>query len=437
MAQQILPTNTFTTAKWIVSPTASDGTHTTIASALTSASSGDTIFIRPGTYTENPTLKAGVNLTAFGSDGSLNGIGNVIINGTCTLTTAGTVTISGIQLQTNSAALLAVTGSAASIVNLQNCYLNCSNNSGITFSSSSSSAQININNCFGNLGTTGINLFSHSGAGQLLFYYSRFTNLGGSTTASTASAGALISVWSNFSSPVTTSSTNAMSMYQTIIDSTAQNVTPLTVGGSGTQGIALSQFYAGTASAISISSTANVFSTFVSSTNTHAITGGGSLNYSNISFANGGSVLINVTTQNGGVAMGGVFQAPSAGFIGEQIRALNGTGTSLSSGVAGSITSINLTAGVWDVSCVSEAILTGATAGYTFGISTSPTGINLAQFDAYLDIFIAGTGLRLSGAIPTYRAVLTATTTYYLVGSPGFSTGVCTAYGRISATRVG
>src|SRR5258708_20620706 len=127
MANQQLSTNTFGVAKWIVSATASDGTHTTIASALTSASSGDTIFIRPGTYTENLTLKAGVNLSAFGSDSSQNGTGKVIISGTCTMTTAGSVTISGIQLQTNSAALLAVTGTLASVVNLQNCYLNCTN----------------------------------------------------------------------------------------------------------------------------------------------------------------------------------------------------------------------------------------------------------------------------------------------------------------------
>src|ERR1043166_1875682 len=125
MAQQIVSTNTFTTAKWIVSATASDGTHTTIATALTSASSGDTIFIRPGTYTENLTLKAGVNIAAFICDGYTP---NVTISGTLTLTTAGTVSISGIRLQTNSAAVLAVTGSAASNVFLINCYLNLTNN---------------------------------------------------------------------------------------------------------------------------------------------------------------------------------------------------------------------------------------------------------------------------------------------------------------------
>ena len=97
------------------------GDFTTIAAALTASSSGTTIFLRPGTYTENPTLKAGVNLSAYGSDSSLNGTGNVIINGTCTLSTAGSVTISGVQLQTNSANAIVVSGSVASVLNLNNC----------------------------------------------------------------------------------------------------------------------------------------------------------------------------------------------------------------------------------------------------------------------------------------------------------------------------
>ena len=111
-----LSTNNYGPAKFIVDASAANGTHTTIAAALTSASSGDTIFIRPGTYTENLTLKAGVNLCAFDCDDLTP---NVTISGKATFTAAGTVTISGIRLQTNSDFLLAVTGSAASIVHLK------------------------------------------------------------------------------------------------------------------------------------------------------------------------------------------------------------------------------------------------------------------------------------------------------------------------------
>lgn len=196
--------NNFGTAKWIVDAVAGQGTHTTIASALTESSSGDTIFIRPGSYTENLTLKAGVNLAAFTCDAFTP---NVTIIGKCTFTSAGTVTISGIRLQTNSDNFLAVTGSAASIVNLYDCYLNMTNATGITFSSSSSSAIIHFQNCNGNMATTGIALFSHSSSGRLNFYYCHITNTGSSVTRSTCSAGLVIYHHSEITSPVTTSST--------------------------------------------------------------------------------------------------------------------------------------------------------------------------------------------------------------------------------------
>src|SRR3954466_5475246 len=97
--------NNFSTSKWIVNPTAGLGTHTTIAAALTSASSGDTIDITPGTYTENFSLKAGVNITATGADGLTTNLGsgttasNVIILGSVTANYTGSVTLNGLQLK--------------------------------------------------------------------------------------------------------------------------------------------------------------------------------------------------------------------------------------------------------------------------------------------------------------------------------------------------
>lgn len=289
----------FGTAKWIVDPTLGSGTHTTIGAALTSASSGDTIFIRPGTYTENLTLKVGVNLTAFGCDSSLNATGTVIINGTCTLTAAGSVTISGIQLQTNSAALLAVTGTLASIVNLNNCYLNCSNSTGITFSSSSASAAININNCSGNLGTTGIGYFSDSSAGTLNIYNCDFANTGASTTASTKSAGALLARFSSLRFVLTYSSTDVTSSYiQCNTTTNAINTTAVTTSGTGTFTIDGGRIDSGTASAISagVGTTVACRNCIVFSSNTNAITGAGSLTYGGVEFSSTSNTM-NTTTQ--------------------------------------------------------------------------------------------------------------------------------------------
>jgi hypothetical protein len=293
MSKQQLGTNTFTTAKWIVSPTASDGTHTTIAGALAAASSGDTIFIRPGTYTENPTLVAGVNLAAFQCDY----LGHVIINGTCTLTTAGAVVITGIQLKTNSAALLAVTGSAASVVTLQNCYLNCVNNTGITFSSSSGSSGITLNNCSGDVATTGITLFSHSSAGLLIFNYCIFTNTGSSTTASTVSAGTMTTFSSSFNTLITTSGTGALSSQSTTFGNAVNGIS-VTLGGTGSNGSNYDNYSSGSASCVSVGTgaTANITNAVIASSNTNSIAGAGTVSYGDLIFT-GSSKTIGTTTQ--------------------------------------------------------------------------------------------------------------------------------------------
>ncbi len=288
--------NLFGVAQFIVDPLAGYGNFTTIQSAITAAVSGNTIFIRPGTYTENLTLKAGVNLTAFGCDSSQNATGHVIISGTCTLTTAGSVTISGIQLQTNSAALLAVTGTLASIVNLENCNLNMTNATGITFSTSSASGAINIRNCVGNLGTTGIAIFTHTSAGTLLFEFSDFRNSGASTTASTATAGSLTFINSFFGSVFTTSGTSGFSARNSSIEVSAINTTPLTLGGSGVQSWFGGVLNAGSASAVSASTaTAAVNNAFIASTNTNKFTGAGTINMSGNSY-NSSTAVMNPTT---------------------------------------------------------------------------------------------------------------------------------------------
>ncbi|MDP4120536.1 MAG: hypothetical protein Q8876_05720 [Bacillota bacterium] len=438
---QIISTNTFTTAKWIVSATASDGTHTTIQSAITSASSGDTIFIRPGTYTENLTLTAGVNLTAFGCDNSLNGTGKVIISGTCTLTTAGTVTISGIQLQTNSAALLAVTGTLASIVNLNNCYINCTNNTGITYSSSSASSAININNCFGDIGTTGISLFSASGAGNINMYNSVIGNSGSSSTASTVSAGSFNPTNSTIGFTTTTSSTGNFQANFCNIALATLNLICLTQGGNSGASANNTLFASGTASAITISTQLQLRNCQVFSSNTNAVTGAGTLVSAGTLFT-GSSSKSNVTTQTGGCASG-LTQgtAPSAGFVGEQIKSVVGaTSVTLTNNTNINVTSISLTAGIWDVT----GLLSINAGGNTFNRVQASISTTSATLGTAGDNLIDG-GIPLNGirdgfvCVPSYRITLSSTTTVYFVALVSLSAGGGTTLGggRLSATRVG
>lgn len=311
----LLNINPMSSSRWIVDALGFNGTHTTIASAITSATSGDTIFILPGTYTENLTLKAGVNLTAYDCDA----FNNVIISGNCTFTGTGTVNISGIRLQTNSAACLTVSGSNASIINLINCFINCSNSSGITFSSSNASATITTYYCNGDLGTTGIKIFTHTSAGTLQFNYTRFSNTGGSITASTQSAGTMGAANSKFKSPITTSGTATFSPNYTDFNTIDQNVTAVTFGGSGANTCNYCEFSSGSASAISVGSTLEIRLGNISSGNTNTITGAGTVRLEGVQFS-GTSSGNNVSTVTGKPFQAGSF------FLGNNVQILSDTG---------------------------------------------------------------------------------------------------------------
>jgi len=286
-------TNTYGVAKWVVSADPTQGTHTTIQSAVNTAVSGDTVFIRDGTYTENVTVTtAGLSICAlFGSS-----IPNVLIIGGFTFSIAGSLHVSDLRIQTNSAPLLTIAGSAASIVFLKRVYLNCTNNTGISFTSSSSSAFLHIDYCLGTIAATGIALFAHSSPGSIKINYSSIDNAGLSTTANTASSGNLFTYYTSLLAPVTTSGTASFVSYHANIDTSAVNVTTLTIGGSGTNMCDTSYFASGTASTISISTNLTLADCTVNSSNsTAAITGSGTFNYTPVAFPS--TYSVNTATQ--------------------------------------------------------------------------------------------------------------------------------------------
>jgi hypothetical protein len=297
--------NRFGTAKWIVDPSLANGTHSTIAAALTSASSGETIFVRPGTYTENLTLKAGVNLTAYECDsGTLQTTANVTIIGKASFSAAGSVAISGIRLQTNSDYLLSVTGNAASLVNLIDCYLNITNNTGIQHSSSSANASIALNNCQGDIGTTGIAFCDLSVAGVLSVNSCYFYNTGATTTQSSIGGACMFfSFNSRLWFPILTTgiSTAGVGIIGGYITTSLLNVTALTINAtSGVSSLTNSLVSSGTASAISIGASAVLRMegiNEISCSNANIITGAGTLRYPGFTVSQSASAAMNVTTQ--------------------------------------------------------------------------------------------------------------------------------------------
>lgn len=283
-------------AKYIVNPTSgAGGNYTTIASAITAASSGETIFVMPGTYTENLTLKVGVNICAFECDAYTP---NVTIVGKMTMTTAGTVSIYGIRLQTNSDYILSITGSAASIVNLIGCYINATNNSAISSTTSSTSSIIRLSNCYGNLGTTGISYFSIE-HGTIYIDKCVFTNSGLSAAQSSATGDSSFNItYSDFTNAISNASSSTSTIFWSSLKLGGRAVIPVTTSSTSTTVIRYSRIESDSQSAITVGAGTVVEIEFcdIDSSNTNVITGSGTVKYGILDFTNS-SFKINTTTQ--------------------------------------------------------------------------------------------------------------------------------------------
>jgi hypothetical protein len=283
-----------------------NGDFTTIQAAINAAIPGDTIYLNPGTYTENPALKAGVNISALESVALTP---NVTIVGQCTFSSAGSVSLSGIRLQTNNNFLLSVTGSAASIVNLENCYLNCTNNTGINAASSGNSS-ISLYKCNGDIGTPGIAYFSLSSNTELFVVLGYYTNSGNSVAPSTIAGTAIWQMYNTyFHAVISTSGVSAgMTCFSCMFDTGALATPTITHNATSTGITFIDCFFASSGvSAITVGAGAivNVYNCQIFSSATNVITGAGTLNYGMNTYT-GTSSGINPTTQT--IAVGSAFQ---------------------------------------------------------------------------------------------------------------------------------
>lgn len=268
----------YSVAKGLIVDASGHGDFTNIQAAINAASSGQTIFVRPGTYTENPALKAGVEITSFSGNAFSE---NTIINGKCTFSGSGRVTISDICLQTNSDYALEITGSSTSTVFLYNCFINMTNNAGIHMTSSNASTILELANCEGN-SNAGQTLFVVSGAGSLLMVESQVGGTPSSTASTFSSSGTLDIYYTTLNSPITTSGTSSFvakyCYFQPGIDANG-----IILGGSG----GIQQiWHCQAACQIVINNTTTVSHSLINSAQTNVLTGSGTLKYAFISFIN-------------------------------------------------------------------------------------------------------------------------------------------------------
>lgn len=130
--------------------------------------------------------------------------------------------------------------------------------------------------------------------------------------------------------------------------------------------------------------------------------------------------------------------APAAGFIGERISA-SATSVATTTATPKTITSISLTAGIWDLCGMGFSTATGG-AGVMqvqkVGISSTDNTIEGNGGDQFAQINGVSLGV-CTGTVAGFRVSLSGTTTYYLVVQNNYTSTTCPTNARISGTRVG
>lgn len=298
------------------------GTFSTIASALAAAVSGQNIFIRPGTYTENIQLVAGVNLTAYNTDPYTP---TVVIVGQTAPPSSGTVNISGIQFRNTGSGNIFNGSGLSCAMNFTNCVFNnvLASANGFVVSGSSTTAVFTFYNCLFTYGTNVGQQIRNIGGATFTLYNCIMTGTGSATQFNCNTTSDVLNLFNcNIQGTITTS-TSANTFVNTKVDSSTNNTTAITCGN-----LTISNCYVLSGSAVAIhcsSSTTTISNTIIDSTNANAVdvTVAGTLNYSGLVFSNTG---INVSNAAGTVnTLPGQIVTITGSLTNAQIKALHGT----------------------------------------------------------------------------------------------------------------
>ncbi len=277
-------------AKFVVDQTTDLGTHTTIAAALAEAVFGETIFVRPGFYTEDLTLKAGVNICAFSIEFHNS---HTTIRGKLSASFVGATALQGLLLQTDGDYFLEVTGANATVINLNRCFLDAFDNDGINLNAVNGA--VNISRCGGNIVDPTAKMWDVTD-GVLDVNRTTFGNSGLSTTASNIDGTKVGRFFAcNIAFGLSTSGSVDLTLFHTLINNSFLNATCLTVASTGIHGATLSQFASGTATAITVTDNMSLNNCSIGSSNASVIDGVGALSYGGLVFGGTGSIS-NITT---------------------------------------------------------------------------------------------------------------------------------------------
>jgi len=379
--------NRYGTAQLIVAPTIAEGAnYTTIQAAITAAAANSTIFVRPGTYTENLSITKNVNIVAYGQAYKVDANISPIIKGKLTVSAGIVLKVFGCDLQTNAGNIVDCSAIGA-IAILSDC--RCTIETAITaFVIGDSTSSITLNNCYGS-GTGTAKLFAAT-AGNFRAAYCFFEDLGADSTIDTNRC--TFQYCTVIGAGVTTSGSGfVVAEYVNFGASTnnpATNTTYITNNG-GSSRIEHCRFNSGTASCIVITSNqVSCRHTTLSSSNIAVVSGAGTFIYANLSFE-GTSSAITATTQT--INIEGPSKSIGSANIGgsNTLTTTNTDNTSTSSNAA-----LNVTVGGTSGGDPYTNYAIGSTISYCLGIdNTDSDSLKLNTIAAALATPSTGTNL--------------------------------------------
>lgn len=317
-------------ANFIVDTNGTRAEYTTLASAFAAASAGDTIGIKPGTYTENIAITKDISIVALGFSWRTDDNISPVIRGKFTVSAGIKLKLSGLDLQTNGGNIVDCSAAGARAY-LSQCQ--CTIENAVTaFAIGDSTSAITLLNCYG-LGTGTAQLFAAT-AGVFSARYCWFESLGANST--TATNACLFQYCNIEGAGITTSGTGFLVAEYCHFGSsigTGTNTTWLTASGS-TSRIEYCRLLSGTATCIVVNSgIVACKNSNLSSSNVAVVSGAGSFNYNDLIFE-GTSSAITATTQN--VGTGGPSRTIGSANIGGSniLTTLNTDNTNSSSDAA-------------------------------------------------------------------------------------------------------
>lgn len=306
--EDALGDNRFPITPYVVGPVGVAG-YQTIQDGLDAANAdgGGIVYVQPGTYTEDLTLYEDTQIVGTPSSSNSDAIPDVIIVGTTSASYTGTSAIKNVRLQTPSNLEYAIemTGSNATKLYVENCYIDASLYTAINASSINVDSLAYFYNCMGHAANSSqANFFLGTTTGTLTLDHCNFTNLN-TNNITNAISGTCNIIYSTFTGLLGPSAGTLNISYSTI-DSTLFSFNTLSfANGLGiTANLYYSTFISGSAGGAQVAigigtgNTVTAVGNTIYSPNATAISVNGTLNFTPFSFTGPGSGVSGAGTIN-------------------------------------------------------------------------------------------------------------------------------------------